>query len=114
MCRSSGPRTDAELRRQLEWALGEAQQGRGRTHLSLNSDVQDGLLEIMDATPDVSADLIAAAQSAFADQLAGVGRDTRDTELNSRSCSSSHADRGDPQVRGGTTLAMTQRVGFES
>lgn len=65
MCRSSGPRTDAELGRQFEWALGEAQQGRGRTYLSLNSDVQDALLEIMDATPDVSADLIAAAQSAF-------------------------------------------------
>ncbi|MFC9663946.1 hypothetical protein ACFVJ5_27200 [Nocardia sp. NPDC127606] len=59
------------LRRQFEWALGEAQQGRGRAHLSLNSDVKDVLLEIMDATLVVSADRIAAAQSAFADQLAG-------------------------------------------
>ncbi|WP_194830125.1 hypothetical protein [Nocardia sp. XZ_19_231] len=73
--RASWPRTNAELRRQFEWALGEAQQGRSRTHLSLSIDVQDALLEIMVATPVVSAELIAAAQSAFADQLAsGVAK----------------------------------------
>ncbi|MFD3594280.1 hypothetical protein ACFWU5_16255 [Nocardia sp. NPDC058640] len=78
---STTPLTDAELRRQFEWALAEAQQGRGRTGLSLDGQVQEALLNIMDATPSVPADLIDKARSAFADQLAGVVGPSRQDEL---------------------------------
>ncbi|MFC4373367.1 hypothetical protein ACFO5K_04580 [Nocardia halotolerans] len=73
--------TDAELRRQFEWALAEAQQGRGRTDLSLDDQVQEALLEIMDATPSVPPELIDKARSVFADQLAGAVGPSRQDEL---------------------------------
>lgn len=78
---STTPLTDAELRRQFEWALGEALQGRSRTELALSGEVQDALLTIMDASPDVPDSLIDAARSAFAAQRAGEQGDPHADEL---------------------------------
>lgn len=81
MRRPSAPPTDTELRRQFEWALEQALQGTGRTGLALDSTVQDALLTVMDSAPDVPADLVAAARTAFAGQLSGANRRSRDAEL---------------------------------
>ncbi|MEV6219790.1 hypothetical protein [Nocardia sp. NPDC051833] len=81
MRRPSAPPTDTELRRQFEWALEQALQGTGRTGLALDSTVQDALLAVMDSAPDVPADLVAAARTAFAGQLSGANHRSRDAEL---------------------------------
>ncbi len=75
------PRTDAELRRQFDWALEQALQGHCRTGLDLDGRVQDALLAIMDATPNPPAALIEGARSAFADQIAGVQPDSNQDEM---------------------------------
>ena len=81
MRRPSAPLTESELRRQFEWALEQSLQGQGRTGLALDSRVQDALLAIMDATPDVPTELVDAARSAFAGQLSGANHRSRDAEL---------------------------------
>ncbi len=79
--RPSAPPTETELRRQFEWALEQALRGTGRTGLALDSTVQDALLAVMDAAPDVPAGLITAARSAFAGQLSGANRRSHDDGL---------------------------------